>query len=211
MAVHGFRRTATGRIVVRLDDGERRLLQSLVTQLIAAVAPEQEPADADPLARLVGIEADAAPPTDPALARLFPDGYGEQDPEAAAEFRRFTERSLREGKVESARTMLASLASSGTKVVLATAQAQAWLGALNDLRLMLGTRLEIDEDPEVMQARIDLLDRLARSSEPGQDPADAEAAAQELATLQVYDWLTFLQETLVRAVTGSVVQADPDA
>ena len=67
--------------------------------------------------------------------------------------------------------MLASLERSGTKVVLATAQAQAWLGALNDLRLMLGTRLEIDEDPEVMQARIDLLDRLARSGEPGQDPA----------------------------------------
>ena len=44
------------------------------------------------------IDPDAERPDDPALARLLPDAYADDD-EASAEFRRFTERTLRETKM----------------------------------------------------------------------------------------------------------------
>lgn len=205
---HGFHRTRSGRVVARLGAGERQLLAGLARQLIELVEPEQGP-PADPLARMVGIDPDAVTPTDPALARLLPDGYGGQEPEASAEFRRFTERSLREGKATGARSVLASLERSGAKVVLSQDLAQAWLGTLNDLRLTLGTRLEMDEDPDVTDQRIEgLVARL----QPGQADGHAAMIAREaLAAYQAYDWLTFLQETLVRAVLGFGIDLDPDA
>ena len=188
MAVHGFRRTFGGRIVLRADEVERGILGDVVTQLVDFVRPQDDP-DADPLARLVGIDPDAERPDDPALARLFPDAYSDDD-EAADEFRRFTERSLRETKVAHADTVLACLARSGDKVVLSRVEAQAWLGTLNDLRLTLGSRLGIQEDNH------ELLASLAED-----DPA--------FSVFHVYDWLTFLQDTLVQALTGLVAEPPP--
>ena len=179
MAVHGFRRTLTGRIVLRVDDVEKGLLVMLLQQLIDFVAPEGEEPE-DPLARMVGIDPDAETPDDPALARLFPDAYRD-DPEAAAEFRRVTERSLRETKVAQARTALETLQRSGEKVTLSADDAAAWLGALTDIRLALGSRLDISEDT---------LDEMADL--PDEDP--------RAATYHVYDWLTFLQESLVQSL-----------
>lgn len=188
MAVRGFRRTFGGRIVLRADEVERGILGDVVTQLVDFVRPQDDP-DADPLARLVGIDPDAERPDDPALARLFPDAYSDDD-EAADEFRRFTERSLRETKVAHADTVLACLARSGDKVVLSRVEAQAWLGTLNDLRLTLGSRLGIQEDNH------ELLASLAED-----DPA--------FSVFHVYDWLTFLQDTLVQALTGLVAEPPP--
>ncbi|MEZ5117664.1 MAG: DUF2017 domain-containing protein [Candidatus Nanopelagicales bacterium] len=183
MAVHGFRRTATGRIVLRVDDVEKGLLGLLLTQLEDFVAPEDPDPDADPLEALVGMGGDGDRPEDPALARLFPDAYPEDDG-ASEEFRRFTETALREGKVAAARTARATLEASGEKVVLTADQAQAWLGALNDLRLTLGTRLGVTEDaPDVLAGL------------PDDDP--------RAATYHVYDWLTFLQDSLVGALMPS--------
>ena len=144
MAVHGFRRTATGRIVLRVDEVEKGLLGSLLQQLIEFVTPEGDLPE-DPLARLVGIDGSAERPEDPALARLFPHAYAD-DPEAAAEFRRFTERSLRETKVANAATALATLRRSGEKVTLSAAEAASWLGALTDIRLALASRLDLTEE-----------------------------------------------------------------
>jgi Domain of unknown function (DUF2017) len=180
VAVHGFRRTATGRLVLRVDEVEKGLLGVLLDQLEEFVAPEDLDPDADPLERLVGIGPSTDRPDDPALARLFPDAYREDD-EAAAEFRRFTERSLRETKVANARTARDTLQRSGEKVVVSPSEAQAWLGALTDLRLALGSRLGISEENH---------DELAAL--PEDDP--------RAATFHVYDWLTFLQETLVRGL-----------
>lgn len=181
MATHGFRRTIGGRIVLRTDEVERTILGDVVTQLAELVEPEHDP-DEDPLARLVGIDPEAERPDDPALARLFPDAYADDD-EAAAEFRRFTERSLRDGKVANARTVLDTLARSGDKVTLSDAEAQSWLGTLNDLRLALGSRLGIEEDNHHVFAAL----------------PDAHPAA---AAYHLYDWLSYLQETLVRALIG---------
>jgi hypothetical protein len=183
--MHGFRRSLGGRVVLRLDDVERGLLDDLVGQLLEFVTPEDDErwdADADPLAALVGIDPTAERSDDPALARLFPDAYRD-DEEAAGEFRRFTERSLRDTKIAHAKAVQHCLASSGPKMVLGDAEAQSWLGTLNDLRLTLGARLEIEEDShEVYEAL------------PDDHPA--------VVLFHIYDWLTFLQETLVQALSG---------
>ena len=184
----GFRRTVTGRVVVRLDDAERALLRSLLQQVHDLVAPEAADPDADPLASLVGIDPDAVRPDDPALVRLLPDAYADDD-EASADFRRFTERSLREGKAANARTAVATLARSGDKVVLTDDEATAWLLSLNDLRLALGVRLGIGDDPSDLDDPSDMSEGLADD-----DPRSALAA--------VYDWLTWLQDSLVSALAG---------
>jgi Domain of unknown function (DUF2017) len=182
--VHGFRRSR-GRVLVKLDDVERALLADVVAQVLALVEPEDDPyAQQDPLARMVGIDPDAERPDDPALARLLPDAYVD-DEESSAEFRRFTQRSLRDLKAERARTVLLGLARDpgreGTEVL--PDETAAWLGCLNDARLALGTRLDIGEDDQ------------GRYLELADDDPLAYAYA-------VYDWLTFLQETLVTAVSG---------
>ena len=178
--VHGFTRTLTGRIVLRVDVVEKGLLNTLLEQMIDLVAPAEADPDADPLAALVGIDVHAERPDDPALARMFPDAYAD-DPEASAEFRRYTERGLREAKVAAANTAISTLASSGEKVTLSEDQARAWLTALNDLRLAIGTRLEVTEDNHEMLANL-----------PEDDPRGG--------LFHVYDWLTYLAETLVRCL-----------
>ena len=134
----------------------------------------------DDLARLLGQSGPATPPDDPVLARLLPDAYRE-DAEAAGDFRRFTEQELRNGKAAAARTVLATLPEEGGRVRLSEEEAQVWLRALNDVRLALGVRLSITEDFEARVADL--------------DPADPRSAY-----MWIYDWLTFLQETLVRAL-----------
>ena len=190
MAVHGFRRTARDRIVLRTDDVERTILTALVHQLVEFVRPDADALDQDPLAAMVGIDPFAVTPDDPALHRLFPDAYGD-DEDASAEFRRFTERSLRDSKLAHADTVLATLERSGSKITLADGEAQAWLGTLNDLRLTLASRLDLQEDNH--ESFYDL---------PEDDP--------RFPLFQIYDWFTFLQETLVHALTGLISQP-PDA
>lgn len=181
-----FRRR-TGGVEVRVDRTEARVLSRVVGDLLELLGEEVD-ADTDPLAAMVGLPAgDLAPPTDPALARLLPDAYrpdaeGVQDTAAAsAEFRRYTEADLRAGKRASAGTVLAGLASvaDGGRLQLEREQADAWLSCLNDLRLVLGTRLEVTEELE--------LDRLARD-----DP--------RLPALHVYGWLGWVQESLLASL-----------
>ena len=184
MGIQGFRRGLGGRIVLRFDEVERGLLIEFVGQLVEFVTPDDDAwgADADPLARLVGIDPNAERSDDPALARLFPDAYSD-DEDAASQFRRFTERSLRETKLAHALTVTHTLERSGSKLVLSDTDAQAWLGTLNDLRLTIGSRLAIEEDNH--EAFLEL---------PEDHPA--------YVLFHIYDWLTFLQETLVQALTG---------
>lgn len=180
---------------------ETELLASLVGQLLELV--RDEPGDPkhrdDPLAAALGGLGDSDPsrPTDPVVLRLFPDAYRGDD-DAAAEFRRFTERSLREYKAGTAATVLASLATADqaetdhpvpnadqqdkVKVQLDGEQAEAWLRTLTDLRLALGTRLGVEEGDE------DIWDSL-----PEDDPRRH--------VHDVYQWLGFVQETLVRALS----------
>jgi hypothetical protein len=175
---YGFQRTATGRIVLRVDTVERGLLASVARQVIDLVKPEDPPPDADPLAAQIGwVDGESGPSDDPAVARLLPDAY--TDPEDAREFRRFTEHDLRKTKVQHADTLLEELERSGEKVVVKSPD--SWLGTLNDARIAIGTRIHIAEDNHEELASL-----------PEDDP--------RAGLFHVYDWLTFLQESLVRCL-----------
>ena len=172
-------RRRDGRVELRFSPEVVALLRSVFTEVVDLLGPPPEEVSTDPLAAALGIGVVTAPPEDPALQRLLPDAYAD-DPEAASDFRRFTELGLRERKRTNAATALATLADGKHPVVLELPQVHAWLGALNDARLALGVRLDIDEEWE---------DRLAGASE------------QERYQLEVYDFLTFLQETMVRLIS----------
>ena len=162
-----------------LDAGDARILRHLFEEMLQLLGPE-EPTSDDPLVAALGIGTETERPHDPALARLFPDGYRD-DPEAAAEFRRYTEHTLRDAKRAAAREALESLGEPGERQLLTPEQAEAWLRALNDIRLVLGERLGVTEDIEELVASL------------GDDDP-------RLGLFWVYDRLTYLQETLVRSL-----------
>ncbi|MEU7012091.1 DUF2017 domain-containing protein [Streptomyces sp. 2RAF24] len=184
-----------GGAAVALDEVEISILRSLAVQLMELIGPGDEPVEGeDPLAALFA-EGPSEPPTDPALHRLFPDAYGDDSDElrqAAADFRRYTENDLRTRKREDALALVRSLDSlaadaageSGAVLKLGPEQSRAWLGTLNDLRLTIGTRLEVTDDDESEQ-----LYRL-----PDSDPRKPMVMA--------YLWLGALQESLVETLLG---------
>lgn len=129
----------------------------------------------------LGLSGNVEPPDDPALARLLPDAYRD-DPQAASEFRRYTDKDLRAGKVAAAKTVLATVPEHGGRVILSAEEGETWLRALNDIRLALGVRLGITE--ELSEQMADLGPR---------DP--------RYGVFAVYDWLTAMQDSLVRAMS----------
>jgi hypothetical protein len=176
---YGFRRSDAGRLVLRTDLVERGLLDTLADQIMNIMAPTEQNLDLDPIARMVGIDPEVEAPTDEVVRRLLPDAYRE-DPESTADFRRFTDRELRTAKVAHAAVVRDCLARSGEKVTLSADEAQSWLAFLNDARLALGTRIGITED-----------NHEELSDLPEDDPRSG--------MYHVYDWLTFLQESLLQA------------
>lgn len=203
----GFRATSAG-VTARFARPEAIIIRDLVAQiaeLVGGVGEGSVPGDppsgghgadrrpgkgkdlpvpgADELAAMVGLgqPAQAAePPDDPILARLLPNAYTD-DADAARDFRRFTEASLRSRKAEAARTVLATMPAAGGRVRLTTEQAEIWLRALNDVRLALGVHLGITEDFDGLEE-------------------DAAADDARFAYLQVYQWLAYIQESLLRAL-----------
>lgn len=185
-----FRRTRDGGVSGWLSADEAQLLRALlgpVTELLsdssgprpARASSDDEAAVFDELERMFD---DSAPetPADPVLARLLPDAYPD-DPEAAGEFRKYTESSLREAKKYFVQTMLDTLPANGGRFRLTGDQARDWMRALNDVRLMFGVRLDVSEDFEEQLATL--------------DPADPAVPAFE-----VYGWLGAVQESLVQAL-----------
>ncbi len=116
--------------------------------------------------------------------RLLPTA-NRQDDEVAAEFRRLTETGLRQRKA-STLAAAADLMRGDDKLRLDEAQARAVLTALTDVRLVLGERmgLRTDDDVHLLEAAAEDL-----------DPDDPLGYA-----LSVYDFLTWLQETLASAM-----------
>jgi hypothetical protein len=174
---------------------EASLLRSLVGQVLTLIAPDgagQERTSWNNVADLEALldapapttpqEAQEAPktPDDPVLARLLPDGYRD-DPDAAEEFRKYTEPSLRSAKQQAALQMLDTLPDAGGKIQLTQDQAMAWLKALNDVRLALGVRLDVTEDFEQQWGKL-----------KRDDP--------QWAAYEVYAWLGAVQESLVQAL-----------
>jgi len=178
-----FRSHGDGATLV-IDQDEREVLIHLFSELGFFLQPDQpEPEHTDPLAAMVGIGTDSDAPEDPALARLLPSAYP-QDPKADEEFRRLTQEGLRQRKTQAVVVVLECLHSEPNRLVLDASQCQLWLTALNDLRLVLGTRLGVTVDPA------------------SQEWTEEEAATDQRANLlAIYDWLGYLQDTLVRVLT----------
>jgi len=200
-----FKRSRQGLFSLTLRPTEADVLASVARELLELLdVPERK---VDPLQAQLGLEdlsrfpdfgglgadgfgdddatgtgGSAVPPEDEVLQRLFPNAYGDDDPDASSDFRRFTERGLRDRKADAARAVLASLApveGQGGRVHLDADGARTWLLALNDIRLALGTRLGVSDDRDDAQLSDD-------------DPTRYAWA--------VYDFTTHLQETLVRAL-----------
>ncbi len=161
-------------VQIIMEEIEIRILQDLAAQLLNLTTPEVSDIESDPLAQMVGIDTHATKPTDPVLSRLYPDAYPE-DPEASLEFRRFTERSLRDASTERAERLL-DMISVGRELELMNDQWKDMVGFLNDLRLALGTRLEITKSIESQEL----------------DDNDPRAALFDL-----YGWLTWMQEMII--------------
>ena len=116
-----------------LEPAERELLRSLFDDVVSMLEPEER-ANEDPLAALVGLDTEAREPTDRALRRLLPS-VSKNDAAASLEFRRYTERSLRESKIGALKA--ASLGLDKDDLVLTPDDARHWSMALNDVRLVL--------------------------------------------------------------------------
>jgi hypothetical protein len=160
--VKSFRAARGGDVVARLDPAEAGIVGLLLDQL-------EQLLDAD----TVDVSGD------PVIARLFPDGH-RGDPELAADYRDLTESSLRSAKADDLATVRATLPDGGGEVRLDPDQAAAWLRTSNDLRLAMGTRLDISEDTEPPE----------------------EIAGEQDQQLAVYYWLTALQGSLVDALVA---------
>jgi hypothetical protein len=198
----GFRRKGSRestRYVAQLDPLERATVAGLMDQVRELLdPPARAPDGGDDFASIVaglgmGVtvaaedQADLDPDDaerDPALDRLLPTA-NRQDDEVAAEFRRLTETGLRQRKAAALESS-AELLRGDDKLRLDDGEAQAFLKALTDVRLVLGERmgLRTDDDVDVLEASADALDP--------DDPL--------LYALAVYDFLTWLQETLASAM-----------
>jgi hypothetical protein len=191
----GFHRhRRSGNCVATFAAVEAELLRSLAAQLVELLRNgEAQPGAVDPFEAMLDFSGPTTAPEDPVLQRLLPTAYPDDDA-AAADFRRFTESTLRSGKADAAALVIDTLEEAGlpdepvegvfVDVELDEPAALTWLRCLTDMRLALATRLGIEDDEHE-----DVFDDL-----PEHDPRAAVHA--------IYQWLGFLQETLVEAVQG---------
>lgn len=147
-----IRRAADGGVRLDLADEERGLLRQVAEELRAVLEEE---------------------PEDPSLRRLFPTAH--EDPEREREYRELTRAQLVSGR----RRALDVLWGTADREHLTPEEADGWLRALNDARLVLGTRLDVTEDFDW-----DALDTTT-------------PRAQELA---LYAYLSWIQEELIGAL-----------
>ena len=192
----GFERRRGGGAVATFTGFEADLMRSLASQMVELLRNEvAAPRETnDPLEQLLDFSGPTTEPDDPVLARLFPTAYPD-DEEAAAEFRRFTEGGLRDTKARSAAMMIDTLEEAGLPteldedglhidVELDAGAATTWLKSFTDIRLALATRLGVEEGDEDFWLAL--------------PDDDARAHVHD-----IYDWVGYLQETLVLALSPS--------
>ncbi len=155
-----------GRLVADLEPHEAVLLRQSVSEI-------QDLLSGGAAGGGSGVRIDA----DPVRRRLLPDGHRD-DPQIAADYRGLTEAGLRQEKLADAALLLDNLSEAGGQVELSEDGAEAWIRTLNDVRLALGVRLDVEESDDPM----------LRADQTG-DPRWA-----------VYSWLTAVQGLLVDAL-----------
>ncbi len=191
----GFaRHRRSGHVIATFTGFEADLLRSLASQLVELLRNEAAVPrhDIDPFESLLDFSGPTTEPDDPVLARLFPTAYAD-DEEAAAEFRRYTEAGLRDGKAAGAASVIDTLEEAGLPTELTEEglvidveidqpTAETWVRTFTDLRLALATRLEVEEGDEDYWLSL-----------PDDDPRSQ--------AYDIYHWLGLLQETLVEALS----------
>jgi hypothetical protein len=169
---------------------EAALLTNLVSAMIGLLDERESSSPSDELEEITGIKpGNAQPPMDPTLRRLLPDFHRRDDDESAtdtpdslnAALRSLHEPEIISAKRIAAQRLLDTVPEGGGRFQLTEEDANAWVAAVNDLRLTLGVMLEIG--PEGAE-------RL---------PADHPLTAH----FDVYQWLTVLQEYLVLVLMGA--------
>ncbi len=156
-------RTRRGTYEVQLPEPERRLLGNLVVQLRELLSETTD---------------------DPSVRRLFPTAYN-QDPERDREYQQLVRDELLDRRLAALATIEATL----QDPEVTEEQLSAWLSAVNDLRLVLGTRLDVGEELIEIEA----------------DDPDAPVYA-------VYEYLGFLLSEVVDALSEGLPEpAEPDA
>jgi len=176
----GFIKFSEDSYILDVSESEKDVLINLSGQLIEILAERIDVQHSDPLAKMVGITGHDSPPEDEVLMRLLPNAYA--DPVDASEFRRYTESDLRTKKAQHAMLIRSQLMEvEHGSILLDSEGALSWLGGLNDIRLALGVRLNVDANSH---ERLELLSP--------DDPMHAVFA--------VYSWLGWLQESLVLAL-----------
>jgi hypothetical protein len=194
--VSGFaRHRRSGHVIATFTGFEADLLRSLASQLVELLRNEAAVPrhDIDPFESLMDFSGPTTEPEDPVLARLFPTAYHD-DEEAAAEFRRYTEAGLRDGKAAGAASVIDTLEEAGLPTELTEeglvidveidqATAETWLRTFTDLRLALATRLGVEDGDEDVWLAM-----------PDEDPRSQ--------AYDIYHWLGLLQETMVEALSS---------
>ncbi|WP_295652812.1 DUF2017 domain-containing protein [uncultured Dietzia sp.] len=195
------------RIKSVMESHEVQILHALVSNVVDMLEQRRDSAPRDELAEITGMRSGhSALPDQAPLARLLPDFHrpekadGPQrlsgsgsDAGAVARahnsgMRMIHEPEIIDAKLASAAVLLRSLPARGGTVSLTKDQAQAWMGCLNDVRLGLGAvLLEAGE-----------ADGAPATDIPEFVPEDDPRSAQ----LDVYHWLTFMQDSLCTALTG---------
>ncbi|SNR80996.1 protein of unknown function [Haloechinothrix alba] len=175
-------------VVSEFAQQEAAVLRGLLRHIDDVLRARVDETPQDELAELTGMRSGpTTAPDDPVLSRLLPDFHridpdqpSEEDLESAAALRSLHEPELIDAKLGVASVVLETLPSEGGEVTLDLEQADAWLAAINDVRLALGTVLDVNEEtPEEL---------------PEDDP--------QASHLGVYHWLTYVQESLIQAVSA---------
>ncbi len=183
--------TADGaRFVSALEPHEAALLKNMATSVQEMLDARQSASPSDPLEQITGIRTgNSQPPDDATMRRLLPDFVKDDQPgredqaDSNSVLRNLHEPEIIDVKIAAAQRLLDTLPDGGGPLELTEADAEAWTAAVNDMRLSLGTMLEI-----------------------GPDVADRLPAGHPMAThLEVYQWLTVLQEYLVLGLMGKPV------
>ena len=182
---HGFHRHGDNAFIAEFSESEREVLVNLVEQIIELLGERTDNHVDDPLAAMVSITTHDSPPEDEVLLRLLPNAYADQVD--AAEFRRYTESTLRAKKYAHSMSMRITLKSAVDGIIEVDHDgANDWLGAMNDIRLALGVRLKVEQNSH------EELELLAPD-----DPMRGVYA--------VYSWLGWLQESLIVALMDEAI------
>lgn len=174
-----------GGLRLRLDLDEARLLDQLVAQLVGLLESHSGTSlDPDPLFASLEVGGSDEPPEDPALARLFPNAFEDEDDASA--FRRVTEQGLINRKLQDALLVSSELSpglddasepDAKTEVLITPETLPAWVRTITALRLAIAARIDLTEEAD--HARL-LADDETRS------------------TVLVYDWLAAILDSILR-------------